>query len=173
MINIHMEELPAVCSLCGQGNLSSEIITTQSDGNFDQVGYYSCGHRHSQVEVEFTVRRDPIVGTKQKSGNKIRGKPEQEIEDKCDHSDRDHPERPVTNTFYRQRSTDHTSFFHTATYDSGELKHLDCKTEKCGKKCDNGWVNSGEEPLENHFAVEIGKTIHIHCLKCGASFTRP
>lgn len=86
-----MEELPEICPTCEQGNLISEIITDQSENSSERVGYYSCGHRLFAVEASATIVFDGIAGSKVMSANKVRGKPEQEIEDRCDRSDRDHP----------------------------------------------------------------------------------
>lgn len=162
-----------MCPGCGQGTLINQIITAQSEGCSEEVDYYSCGHRHFRDMITATLVRDVSIGTKLKLGNKVGRKPEQEIYDRADRSDRAHPERPVINTIYKQRTADRTSVFHTAAYGSGELKHIDCKTKTGDKMCDNSWRSSGEEMLENHFAAEIGNPTNIRCLRCGASFTRP
>jgi hypothetical protein len=165
-----MEDVPEVCLGCGQGTLIDEVLTEYPDNSSEAVYYYSCGHRHFRDVAEATLFLSVSVGTVLKSGVKVRGKPVQVIDDRTDHSDRDHPELPVTRTIYIHRSSipEETSVFHAVAYDSG-LKHLDCKR----KGCNNHWVISGDEPLENHFDIEIGKATHIRCLKCGASFTRP
>jgi len=165
-----MEDIPEICPGCGQGTLVNEILTQYPDNSSEGIYYYSCGHRHFKDVVEATLFLSVSFGTVLRSGERIRGRPVQVIDERTDHSDRDHPELPVTRTIYIHRSPirEKTSVFHAVAYDSG-LKHLDCKRPGCN----NNWVISGGDPLENHFDIEIGSAIRIRCLQCGASFTRP
>jgi hypothetical protein len=163
-----MDDVPEVCPRCGQGNLISEVITDHPNGEHEEIHFYSCGHRNfrSVIPFERTVSACE-VGTKLKCGNKVRGKPEQEINDRWDYSDQDYPDRPVINTTYKQRSAEPTVIFHAVMYSTGELKHIDCK------KCGNDWKSITGKPLEVQFIVELGDQINICCIQCGASFTRP
>lgn len=163
-----MNEIPELCKGCGQGTRIGETITDYPNGGHEEIYYYSCSHRNFLIETPPVTRIVTYeVRSKLKSGNRVGRSFEQEIFNRCDNSDRDQPDRPVTNTIYRQRTPDHTAVFQAVMYDSGELKHLHCK------RCNNNWMSSMRDPLSNQFVVEIGEKIHILCLQCQDSFTRP
>jgi hypothetical protein len=162
-----------ICSNCGKGTLISKEIEDNPNGEHVEKCYYSCGHTHSIIvtppsKVKIEMR---MIKTKLKSGEKIRGKPVHEIEEKRQINE---VTKVPENIFLsKERSTNQTAVFHFVEYEaSGELKHIDCK------KCGNTWLYNPNCPMEsqlelnNKFIYVNSKGIKIQCLQCNAKYER-
>jgi hypothetical protein len=180
-----------LCPECGKGILNYEQIDFLPNGDHTKICYYSCGdtlksqHLARTCEMSITPigMNAGLRKIKSVSNNKIRGKRVYEMDEKFREDDFDNPEMQTVATICRYRTENSTSVFHIVKYtESGQLKHIDCKTENNGIKCDNSWISDSESSLGDQFIFkytskkekendpEYTRYIKIHCLKCNAKY---
>ncbi len=131
------------CPHCGVGKL---VAVKPSQFECD-----SCHTTHANAYGfgGISVRLSKI---RAKSGKKVRGKPEKEIE----HQNK--PESQVRYLTWREDSG--TKVIQLAYTPDGRLKHLDCKT------CGNQWYLADSPDYSGRFEVSPDL---IKCSKCGAT----
>lgn len=164
-----MDEEYFKCPTCGIGNLVSEIISDDPDGQI-KTHYYTCGHQQRDITFHpVGVIHNMILESRiiLKSGETtVRNKPKFEITERCAKDDFDNPGEPVENRIYINRKTSPPSVFHLTQYTSGKIKHLDCKTGRCSAS----YSYQTTEPLEDSFSIDLSSLPKIECLRCHAKF---
>jgi len=155
-----------ICPICGIGNIVSEIITESSLGEFYEKYQYSCGHKHSNLQVPTfgAVGDITALSTKHTSENETGCNPKFEILERWKKDDQDNPNQPVLNIYYKNRKVIPTSIFQVIKYVSGEIKHVHCKT------CDLEYKYNSGDNLEDLFFISFQSGVKIECLCCHAGF---
>lgn len=150
-----------LCSHCGQGTLYLEEIADFPNGEHIETRYYSCGHKHEDIEISTEIGVESLIKKiVPRGGDKIgtkknKKKQEYEIEERYKNNDRDRPGTPTVELVYKNHRTNPTSVFHIAKYlESNKLKHVDCKTCDNDMSCRNEWRFDFGSLIEGHFAFE-------------------
>ena len=161
-----MDENKIKCPGCGIGELISEIVRDNPNGEHDEIYFYSCGHRHYNCTIPtVTVTYSAEISkVKLKSGEKISDKPKYEIEERHKKDDIDNPNVSVWQIFYINRKSSPKSVFQVIKYESGEIKHVHCKI------CNSEYRYNSIEKLEDLFSVDLRERSKIECLRCHAKF---
>lgn len=173
-----------MCPECGKGTLDSKVREENSNEDYNEMCYYSCGHsieykhyfRNCKVSIAPITCNAEISKMKTINVKKVNNKPANEIENIFKRNDLDNPEETVIITYCKFRSTSQTCFFQVVKYIHGKVKHIHCKT------CGNSWEYNSEYPIERKFIFEfisdeyVGAVskylsdIKIQCLICGAKY---
>jgi hypothetical protein len=151
-----------ICPICGQPVSYYETLRTEKDEFM--ITNHHFDNRICHVKSGFKI-----------SLLSRRGK--YEIIETYKKNDYDLPGTETIEFLYLNHNNDPTSAFHVVKYaESGEFKHIDCKTFNNGKLCDNDWKIQSGISIEDYFTLEqkadvpFIESLKIKCLKCNAMF---
>ncbi|MDO8874216.1 MAG: hypothetical protein Q7V05_16040 [Methanoregula sp.] len=163
-----MEEKFIRCPTCEIGEQISGIINDGPNGEYQEIYYYSCGHkaRNCVLPTLMPIGTPQIPSYTLESEEKVgrKNNPKYKIENKVKYNDLDNPNRPCHYIWYWDRKCGSTNVFQIIQYPSGEIKHVDCKT------CDTNWDYRQKFGYNDLFILNLEGKTNIECLYCHAKF---
>ena len=125
--------------------------------------------RHDTLHITAEVKvTGELFKMKESTGKKLpNSKSTFVVTEKLDKNDRDEPDKNAVSLCIKHRHPEITAVFQIIRYQSGEIKHVDCKT-KNDEEHHNEWYYFSGVPIEEQFEYDDSNGYKIKCLRCGA-----